>query len=58
MSFKILSFDGGGIRGLITALLVQDLDKSHSVISKAGDFAGTSAGALISLGLTAGAAII
>jgi hypothetical protein len=59
--FRILSIDGGGIRGLIPAVLVRDLEER---IGKAvGEkrplsdyfhlFAGTSTGGLISLGLTA-----
>ncbi|GAA0700003.1 patatin-like phospholipase family protein [Dyella marensis] len=51
MSFKILCCDGGGIRGVITALLIQDLDKSFGIIKNADGFAGTSTGGLISLGL-------
>lgn len=57
MTFKLLCCDGGGIRGLITALLIQELDKHHGVISKADGFAGTSTGALIALGLANDVAI-
>ncbi|KML58190.1 patatin [Burkholderia cepacia] len=57
MTFKILSCDGGGIRGLITALLIQDLDKRSQIIAKADGFAGTSTGGLIALGLAHGAPI-
>ncbi len=57
MAFKILSSDGGGIRGLITVLLIQNLDEDFDVISKADGFAGTSTGGLISLGLANGVAI-
>jgi predicted acylesterase/phospholipase RssA len=59
--FRILSFDGGGIRGLISALVAAELEKK--VREKANDpharladyfhlFAGTSTGGLIALGLT------
>lgn len=54
MSYKILSCDGGGIRGLITALLIQDLNTRSGIIAKADAFAGTSTGGLIALGLAAG----
>lgn len=51
MTFKILSCDGGGIRGLITALLIKDLDDKYHVIAHADGFAGTSTGGLIALAL-------
>lgn len=51
MTFKILSFDGGGIRGLISALLLKDLNDKYGVIDSADGVAGTSTGAMISLGL-------
>ena len=54
MAFKILCCDGGGIRGVITALLIQDLDKSFGIVKRADGFAGTSTGGLISLGLVNG----
>jgi len=54
MSFKILCCDGGGIRGVITALLIQDLDRSFGIVQSANGFAGTSTGGLISLGLVSG----
>jgi hypothetical protein len=50
--FIMLSCDGGGVRGLITAKLLQTLDPAflHSVSL----FAGTSTGSIIALGLAAG----
>ena len=51
MALKILSCDGGGIRGLITALLIQDLDKDFGFISKTDGFVGTSIGGIIALAL-------
>ncbi|AOK06069.1 patatin-like phospholipase family protein [Burkholderia sp. AU28942] len=57
MAFKILSCDGGGIRGLITALLIQDLDRRSRIIASADGFAGTSTGGLIALGLARGVSI-
>lgn len=57
MAFKILSCDGGGIRGLITALLIQDLDTKFGIIAHADGFAGTSTGGLLALGLANGVPI-
>lgn len=54
MTFKILSCDGGGIRGLMTALLIRDLDRRFGLIAKADAFAGTSTGGLIALALAHG----
>ena len=54
MPFKILCCDGGGVRGLITSLLIQDLDQHFGVIERADGFAGTSTGGLIALGLANG----
>ena len=52
MTHNILCCDGGGIRGLITALLIQNLhDTFPGFIDKAKGFAGTSTGGLIALGL-------
>jgi|ERR1051326_2894720 patatin-like phospholipase/acyl hydrolase len=47
----IVTCDGGGIRGLITALLIQALDKQYSILKKANLYAGTSTGGIIALGL-------
>jgi predicted acylesterase/phospholipase RssA len=59
--FRILSVDGGGIRGLISALVLAELERKVQAL--AGDdkrlsdyfhlFAGTSTGGLIALSLTA-----
>ncbi|HEX7339723.1 MAG TPA: patatin-like phospholipase family protein [Rhodanobacteraceae bacterium] len=51
MSFKLLCCDGGGIRGLMTALLIENLDRDFGVIGTADGFAGTSTGGLIALAL-------
>jgi len=53
MSFFLISCDGGGIRVLLTALLLQDLDTRYGIIAKSNGFAGTSTGGLIALGLAA-----
>lgn len=51
MSFKIISFDGGGIRGVIAAILLQKLDESYNIISKVDAFIGTSTGGLLAIAL-------
>lgn len=50
---KILSIDGGGIRGIIPALVLAEIEKrTQKPISQCFDlFAGTSTGAILSLGL-------
>jgi uncharacterized protein len=54
-TYRILSCDGGGIRGVITAKLLQALDPS---VTKNKDlFAGTSTGSIIALGLASGVPI-
>lgn len=57
MTFRILSCDGGGIRGLITALLIQNLDDSFGIVKKTDGFAGTSTGGLIVLALANGISV-
>ncbi len=54
--FRILSFDGGGIRGLLSTVLIERLIEESSdpnLISGVDLFAGSSTGALIALGLAA-----
>jgi len=54
--YRILSFDGGGIRGLLSTVLLRRLiDESNvsDLIAQADLFAGTSTGGLIALGLAA-----
>jgi patatin-like phospholipase/acyl hydrolase len=54
--FRILSLDGGGIRGLLSTLLLRRLIDESSVsdlIDRVDMFAGTSTGGLIALGLAA-----
>jgi uncharacterized protein len=54
--FRILAFDGGGIRGLLSTVLIQRLieeTSSRGLISAVDLFAGSSTGALIALGLAA-----
>src|SRR5258708_4311456 len=52
-NYLVITFDGGGIRGLITALLLQDLEKSCQVLERTNLLAGTSTGGIIALGLAA-----
>ena len=53
--FKILSLDGGGIRGIYTACLLQKIESELCNGSKIGDYfdliAGTSTGGIIAVGL-------
>lgn len=56
--FRILSFDGGGIRGLLTAVLLDRLLTAYPKLLQARDdvitmFAGTSTGGILALGLAA-----
>lgn len=53
--FLVLSIDGGGIRGVIPALLLEDL--GQSVLDRADLYTGTSTGSLIALGLAGGVSI-
>jgi patatin-like phospholipase/acyl hydrolase len=53
--FKILSVDGGGIRGMVAATIISRLDLEHSgFIASADLFAGTSTGSIIACGLASG----
>jgi len=56
MSFyRILSLDGGGLRGLIMAILLERLEQYHpGFLSQVDLFAGTSTGGLLALGLASG----
>lgn len=56
-TYRILSLDGGGIRGLIPTILLQRITATpglENVIDHADLLAGTSTGGLIALGLAAG----
>jgi patatin-like phospholipase/acyl hydrolase len=53
--YRILSLDGGGIRGLLTLVLLQKLDKLvEGWLSRADLIAGTSTGGIIALALAHG----
>ncbi|MEI6822160.1 MAG: CBASS cGAMP-activated phospholipase [Bacteroidota bacterium] len=52
-TFKILSIDGGGIKGLYSALIIQQLEEQYGPISDYFDMiCGTSTGGLIAMGLS------
>jgi predicted acylesterase/phospholipase RssA len=53
--YRILSFDGGGIRGLVTLAMLKKIQNAvPRLISQADLVAGTSTGGIIALGLAAG----
>ena len=53
--YRILSFDGGGIRGLLSLILLERLEKEvPGWLDKAELLAGTSTGGIIALGLAHG----
>lgn len=53
--YKIMSFDGGGVRGIIPAILVLRLtQKMPSILQQTDLFVGTSAGSFIALALAQG----
>lgn len=54
-NIKVLSIDGGGIRGIISAVILAELERlTETPISKLFDLiAGTSAGGILTLALTA-----
>ena len=56
-TYRILSLDGGGLRGLITARLLQRLDAMPGIagwLGRADLLVGTSTGGILALGLAAG----
>src|SRR5258707_14330654 len=56
--YRILSFDGGGIRGLVTLAILKRLEAQIPNLIKDADLlAGTSTGGIIALGLAAGKSI-
>lgn len=53
--FRIVSFDGGGIRGLVSLAILRRLMESNPYLLDGVDmFSGTSTGGIIALGLAAG----
>jgi len=54
-TYKILSLDGGGIRGLITSITLERLEERNpGFLSQVDLIAGTSTGGLLALGLASG----
>lgn len=54
-AYRILALDGGGIRGLITAMMLERLESvCPGFLGQIDLFAGTSTGGLLALGLAAG----
>jgi len=55
MAYRILSLDGGGVRGLIPIIFMERLLERHQDLLERVDlFAGTSTGGILSLGLASG----
>jgi uncharacterized protein len=53
--YHILSLDGGGIRGLLTAILLERLEAARpGLLAQVDLFAGASTGGILALGLAAG----
>lgn len=53
--YRILSLDGGGVRAVVTAVLLERLEAAYpGFLSKANLLAGTSAGGILALGLASG----
>jgi patatin-like phospholipase/acyl hydrolase len=53
--YRILSLDGGGIRGLLTAILLERLEAAlPGTLAQVDLFAGTSTGGILALALAAG----
>lgn len=54
-TYRILSLDGGGIRGLLTIVLIEQLDQRvPGWLDQVDLFAGTSTGGILALGLAKG----
>ncbi len=54
-AYRVLSLDGGGIRGVVTATLLERLaDEVPDLVAKCDILAGTSTGGIIALGLAKG----
>src|SRR3990172_7195215 len=56
VAFRILSLDGGGVRGVLTAALLERLEREVPFLGMVDLLAGTSTGGIIALGLADGMA--
>lgn len=54
MSYRILAFDGGGIRGALSLKILDLIEAKTPFLDKVDLFAGTSTGSFIALGLAMG----
>ena len=58
LPFRVLSLDGGGIKGIFSAAVLSHLERNHLPTGQLGDYfdliAGTSTGGILALGLDAG----
>lgn len=54
MACRMMSFDGGGVRGVYTAQLLSMLQQEVDFLKKVDVFVGTSTGSFIALGLSLG----
>ncbi|SPJ31487.1 patatin-like phospholipase family protein [Falsiruegeria mediterranea] len=54
MAFKLLSCDGGGVRGYLTCLILSELHKETGFLHKVDGFIGTSTGGLLAVALADG----
>ncbi len=54
MTYRILSLDGGGVRGVFTTTLLARLEAAAPFLGRMDLLAGTSTGGIIALGLAAG----
>ena len=53
--YRILSLDGGGIRGVLSARILKEIAELHpNFLDKVDMFAGTSTGAILAAGLATG----
>lgn len=52
--YRILSLDGGGLRGVLTARLLEHLEKKVPYLGRTNLLAGTSTGAILAAGLASG----
>ena len=54
MSFPIICFDGGGIRGLVSAMMFEDLLENGDLKKTPAMYAGTSTGSFLAIGMASG----